>query len=387
MRIAQVAPLYEAVPPKLYGGTERVASYLTDELVRQGHEVTLFASGDSETEARLVKCCDEALRLNRECVDRMAHHYVMLEQVFARADQFDLIHFHIDYMHFPLSRRHSVAHVTTLHGRLDLPDLKSLYREFPEMPVVSISDAQRVPLPWLNWQGTVRHGLPKNLLKLQPRAGRYLAFLGRISPEKRLDRAIEIARRAGMELKIAAKVDAADKNYFESEIRPLLKNRWVEYIGEIGEREKGEFLGNAFALLFPIDWPEPFGLVVLEAMACGTPVIAWRHGSVPEVVQDGTTGFIVSSIEGAVYAVEKVAALDRPNCRRIFERSWTSSRMANDYVTIYRQLAEEQVARAASMKLNLRPDAKASWWNSATLPEVPWPQPIQSLSQETTGPA
>src|SRR4051812_41874306 len=243
MRIAQVAPLYEAVPPKLYGGTERVVSYLTEELVRLGHDVTLFASGDSVTNARLVGCCKEALRLDEKCVDQLAHHIVMLEKVFASAAEFDVIHFHIDYMHFPLSRRRAGAHVTTLHGRIDIPDLVPLYREFREMPVISISDSQRKPLPWLNWQGTVRHGLPKNLFQLRSKPGKYLAFLGRISPEKGADRAIEIAERAGMPLKVAAKVDAADKEYFEERIRPLLKTRSVEFIGEIGEKEKAVFLG------------------------------------------------------------------------------------------------------------------------------------------------
>jgi len=341
MRIAQVAPLYEAVPPKLYGGTERVVSYLTEDLVRAGHDVTLFASGDSVTSARLVGCCKEALRLNEKCVDQLAHHIVMLEKVFVSATEFDVIHFHIDYMHFPLSRRRAGAHVTTLHGRIDIPDLVPLYREFREMPVISISDAQRKPLPWLNWQGTVRHGLPKNLFQLQSKPGKYLAFLGRISPEKGADRAIEIAERAGMPLKLAAKIASADKEYFEQRIRPLLKSPLVEFIGEIGEKEKGEFLGEASALLFPIDWPEPFGLVVIEAMACGTPVIAWPCGSVPEIMQDGVTGHVVSTIDEAVEAVSKIEKFDRSRCRAAFDAHWTSARMAADYIKIYSRLVEE----------------------------------------------
>lgn len=338
MRIAQVSPLFESVPPKYYGGTERVVSYLTEELVRQGHEVTLFASGDSQTKARLVAACHRSLRLDKNCVDQMAHHTLMLEQVFREAPTFDVIHFHIDYLHFPLSRRHRVPHVTTLHGRLDIPDLVPLYREFPEMPVVSISHAQREPLPWINWQGTVYHGLPENLYTFREEAGKYLAFLGRIAPEKRVDRAIEIANRIGMPLKIAAKVDKVDRDYFESVVKPLLRNPLVEYVGEIGEGEKDDFLSNAYALLFPIDWPEPFGLVMIEAMACGTPVIAYRRGSVTEVMEEGVTGFIVQGLEDAVAAVEKVSRLSRKRCREVFERRFTVSRMAQDYLDVYKRL-------------------------------------------------
>ena len=297
MRIAQVAPLYESVPPKYYGGTERVVSYLTEELVRQGHEVTLFASGDSVTKARLVSACRRSLRLDKHCVDQMAHHILLLEQVFRRADQFDVVHFHVDYLHFALSRRQPTAHVTTLHGRLDIPDLVPLYQEFSDMPVVSISDAQREPLPWVNWQATVYHGLPDDLYRFRAAPGTSLAFLGRISPEKRVDRAIEIAKRVRMPLKIAGKVDRVDEDYFESVVKPLLRDPLVEYVGEIGEGVKGEFLGNAYALLFPIDWQEPFGLVMIEAMACGTPVIAYRRGSVPEVMEEGRTGFMVKGLE------------------------------------------------------------------------------------------
>jgi glycosyltransferase involved in cell wall biosynthesis len=345
MRIAQVSPLFEAVPPRTYGGTERVVSYLTEALVRQGHEVTLFASGDSVTRARLVASCPEGLRFDDQCTDQFAHHLILLEQVFQQAADFDLIHFHIDYWHFPLSRRQSTPHVTTLHGRLDLPDLVAIYQEFPEPPVVSISNAQREPLPWLNWQGTVYHGLPPDLYTFRPEPGQYLAFLGRISPEKRVDRAIAIATRVGMPLKIAAKVDPTDQEYFEAEIAPQLLHPLVEYVGEVGEDEKDAFLGNACALLFPIDWPEPFGLVMIEAMACGTPVIAFRRGSVPEVVDDGVTGFIVDSVEEAVRAVARIPMLHRQDCRQTFETRFSASRAATDYVDIYRRLAVREGER------------------------------------------
>jgi len=349
MRIAQVAPLYESVPPKYYGGTERVVSYLTEELVRQGHEVTLFASGDSETKARLVAACRQSLRLDKRYKDHMAHHYVMLEHVFQREGEFDIIHFHVDYLHFPLSRREAITHVTTLHGRLDLPDLFPLYHEFRDMPVISISNGQREPLPWANWQATVYHGLPADIYRFRPEPGSYLAFLGRISPEKRVDRAIEIATRVGMPLKIAAKVDRVDKDYFESVIAPLLHNSLVEFVGEIGDGEKDEFLGNAYALLFPIDWPEPFGLVMIEAMACGTPVIAYRSGAVPEVMEQGHTGFIVHGLENAVGAVQHVAQLSRKRCREVFEQRFTATRMAHDYVQQFERLIarNQEVSEAA----------------------------------------
>jgi len=339
LRIAQVAPLYESVPPKYYGGTERVVSYLTEELVRQGHEVTLFASGDSVTKARLVPACERSLRLDEGCIDRLAHHMVLLEQVFEAINRFDIIHFHIDYLHFALSRRYGIPHVTTLHGRLDLPELVPLYREFREMPVISISNAQREPLPWLNWLGTVHHGVPEELYPFRDAPGKYLAFLGRISIEKRVDHAVEIAKRTGMKLKIAAKVDAPDRVYYESCVKPLLDNSVVEFIGEIGEREKQEFLGDASALIFPIDWPEPFGLVMIEALACGTPIIAYRRGSVPEVLEDGVTGFIVENVEQAVEAVGKIAGLSRKTCRRVFEERFTVTRMARDYLAVYKRVA------------------------------------------------
>lgn len=338
MRIAQVAPLHESVPPKYYGGTERVVSYLTEELHRQGHEVTLFASGDSVSSARLVAACRRSLRLDKHCMDPMAHHVLMLERVFQNADEFDVIHFHVDYLHFPLARRHRLAQVTTLHGRLDIPDLEPLYQEFSEMPVVSISDAQREPLPWVNWQATVYHGLPEDLYRFRPEPGAYFAFLGRISPEKRVNRAIEIARQVGMPLKIAAKVDRVDNEYFQAVVAPLLRDPRVEYVGEIGEGEKDEFLGNAYALLFPIDWPEPFGLVMIEAMACGTPIIAYRHGSVAEVMEEGRTGFIVTSLEGAIEAARRIPELSRRRCREVFEQRFTSRHMAAGYLRVYERL-------------------------------------------------
>jgi glycosyltransferase involved in cell wall biosynthesis len=349
MRIAEVAPLYESVPPKYYGGTERVVSYLTEELVRQGHDVTLFASGDSATEARLVAACRRSLRLDKRCQDQIAHHLVMLEHVFQRAAEFDIVHFHIDYMHFPLSRRESITPVTTLHGRLDMPDLVPLYQEFREMPVISISNGQREPLPWANWQATVYHGLPVDLYRFRPERGSYLAFLGRISPEKRLDRAIEIAKQVGMPLKIAAKVDPVDKDYFESLIAPLLRNSLLEFVGEIGDDGKDEFLGNAYALLFPIDWPEPFGLVMIEAMACGTPVIAYRGGAVPELMEEGHTGFVVEGLQDAVEAVRRVPELSRKRCREVFEKRFTATRMAHDYVRVFERLIKrnEDVSEAA----------------------------------------
>ncbi|MPZ21335.1 MAG: glycosyltransferase [Luteitalea sp.] len=338
MRIAQVSPLYESVPPRLYGGTERVVSYLTEELVRQGHEVTLFASGDSVTTARLVPVCPQALRSAQSCVDPVVHHVVMMERLFQRAAEFDIIHLHADYLHFSLARRSAVPSVTTLHGRLDLPDLQPLFREFTDAGVISISAAQRAPLPGAHWLGTVHHGLPEDRHPFWDRPGNYLAFLGRISPEKRVDRAVEIARRAGLPLKIAAKVDKVDREYFAREIEPLFVLPHVEYLGEIGEGAKRELLGNAVALLFPIDWCEPFGLVMIEAMACGTPIIAWRNGSVPEVMVDGVTGFIVGTLDEAVCATRRVGALSRAGCRRVFEERYTAARMARDYVTIYEQV-------------------------------------------------
>jgi glycosyltransferase involved in cell wall biosynthesis len=348
MRIAQVAPLYESVPPRGYGGTERVVSYLTEALVGQGYEVTLFASGDSVTTAELIAPCQRSLRLDPACIDRLAHHILLLEQVNQAAHRFDVIHWHVDYLHFPLSRRQSTPHVTTLHGRLDIPDLVPLYREFGDMPVVSISNSQRAPLPWLNWQGTVYHGLPEDRYTFRPEPGRYLAFLGRIAPEKRVDRSIAIAQRLGMEIKIAAKVDPSDREYFEVVIAPLFRGPLVDYVGEIGEGEKDEFLGHASALLFPIDWPEPFGLVMAEAMACGTPVIAYRRGSVPEIIEDGVTGFIVDDLEGAVQAVERLPTLSRRHCRERFEERFSASRMARDYLALYQRLLDAATPAAVT---------------------------------------
>jgi glycosyltransferase involved in cell wall biosynthesis len=330
MRIAQVAPLYESVPPRLYGGTERVVSWLTEKLVSLGHDVTLFASGDSVTNARLVPACKKALRLDPECIDPLAHHTLMVERVFSQAEEFDLIHFHIDYLHFPLSRRVQVPCITTLHGRQDLPDLIPLYKEFAEVPLVSISDAQRQPLPWVNWVRTVYHGLPASSLSLNEGGEGYLAFLGRVSPEKGLDRAIEIAIRSGMKLKVAAKIDRVDRDYFAREIRPLLDHPLIEFIDEITASEKQDFLGNAAALLFPIEWPEPFGLVMIEALACGTPVIAHPFGSVPEIIPDGVGGFLVRDIDEAVEAVKRLGEIDRRECRRHFELNFTDERMARD---------------------------------------------------------
>jgi glycosyltransferase involved in cell wall biosynthesis len=363
LRIAQVAPLYERVPPHTYGGTERVVSWLTEELVRQGHEVTLFASGDSCTAARLVPGSRRSLRLDTECLDQLAHHVLMVEQVWRRAADFEVVHFHIDYLHFPATRRQRRPHLTTLHGRLDIPDLVPLYREFREMPVVSVSDAQRLPLPWLDWRATVYHGLPLDALPFSPAAAPavapgaaaaaaarqaggaerdgYLAFLGRVSPEKGLDTAIEIARRAGRRLRIGAKVDHADREYFERELAPLLCQPHVEYLGEIDDAEKVRLLAGAAGLLFPIHWPEPFGLVMIEALACGTPIVALRHGSVPEVMADRRAGFACATVDEAVAAVGRLPEVARCGCRRVFEERFTAPRMARDYLAIYQQLIAE----------------------------------------------
>ncbi len=347
LRIAQVAPLYESVPPRLYGGTERVVSYLTEELVRLGHEVTLFASGDSITAAQLESTWDTALRLDERAPAEVALHLLQLQQVFASAGRFDVIHCHTELLHLPFARNCPVPVLTTLHGRLDLAGLPEFFREYHEQPVVSISDAQRAPLPAANWSGTVHHGLPTDLLLPGAGRGGYLAFVGRISPEKRVDRAIEIARRAGMPLKIAAKIAPADREYFEARIAPLLATPAIEYLGEVSENEKEELLGEALALLFPIDWPEPFGLVLIEAMACGTPVIAWPHGSVPELVAPGVTGFIVGSIAEAVQAVDAVPALDRQRIRAVFARRFSAGRMAREYCALYARCREWRWQRTA----------------------------------------
>jgi glycosyltransferase involved in cell wall biosynthesis len=340
MRIAQVAPLTEAVPPKFYGGTERVVSWLTESLVDLGHDVTLFASGDSRTSATLEPMCPMSLRLDGTVRDPLALHMNMLEHVRRRADEFDVIHFHLDYYPFSLFSRHHVPYVTTLHGRLDLPELQPIFEAFPKVPLVSISNAQRRPLPNAGWVGTIHHGLPISLLTPHPAVTpTYLAFLGRISPEKGLDRAIRIAARCGLPLKVAAKVDAADRVYFDEEIRPMLTQGDVELVGEISDREKPAFLGGALALLTPVDWPEPFGLVMIEAMACGAPVVAFNRGSIPEIIEEGVTGFIVEDETGAVAAVARSAHLSRDAVRRRFEQRFTSQRMAEDYLTVYRRLA------------------------------------------------
>ncbi len=339
LRIAMVAPLHESVPPHLYGGTERVVSYLTEELVRLGHDVTLFATADSRTAARLRPMAPQGLRLDPHCGEPLAHHVAMVHDVMESADEFDVLHFHIDFVHFPSVRLAAADSVTTLHGRLDIPDLVPLFRRFTDIPLVSISDAQRAPLPWANWAATVHHGLPLDLLRAGRGEGGYLAFLGRISPEKRPDRAIRIAHRAGLPLRIAAKVEKTDVPYFREVVEPLLDGPGVEFVGEIGEAQKSEFLGNARALLFPIDWPEPFGLVMIEAMACGTPVVAFRCGSVAEIVEPGVNGWIVASEDEAVEALEHLDGLDRAACRRSFEARFSARRMAQDYLRVYRKVA------------------------------------------------
>ncbi len=338
MRIAQVAPLWESVPPRLYGGTERIVSYLTEALVRQGHEVTLFASGDSRTAARLESIVPRALRLEPGLHDATAAHTLAVEEVVRRRDAFDVIHCHIDHLHLPLLTRLDTPFVNTLHGRLDLPELGPLYRRFHQAPVVSISDHQRQPLSFANWVATVYNGIPEDLYDFHHRPGDYLAFLGRMSPEKGPDQAIQIARRAGLPIKLAAKVDPVDQDYFDTRVRPLLDQPGVEFVGEISDAEKSEFLGNARALLFPIAWPEPFGLVMIEAMACGTPVIAYPLGSVPEIVEDGVNGFVVEGVDQAVTAVGRLDEIDRRGCRAVFEARFSARRMAEDYLAVYRRL-------------------------------------------------
>ena len=338
MRIAQVAPLTEAVPPKLYGGTERVVHWITEELVALGHDVTLYASGDSCTSAKLEPFWPRALRLDGSVRDPNALHMAMLEQVRRRADRFDALHFHLDYYPFSLFSRQRTPFVTTLHGRLDLPEHQPTFDTFSSAPVVSISNAQRRPLPQARWIRTVYHGLPERLLMPQSVKPSYFAFLGRIAPEKRLDIAIRVAEHCGVMLKIAAKIDRADRDYYEETIRPLMSSRYVDYIGEINDHEKSAFLSGAIALLVPIDWPEPFGLVMIEAMACGTPVIAFNRGSVPELIEDGVTGFIVEDEAGAIGAVDRLAHLSRSVIRARFEQRFTARRMALDYLAVYREL-------------------------------------------------
>ena len=368
MRIAQISPLFERCPPRLYGGTERIVSYLTEELVRQGHDVTLFASGDSITSARLEPSCERALRLDPRVADPIPDHLIMLDKVRKLADQFDVLHFHVDVLHYPIVREFADRTVTTVHGRLDLPELHKVHAAFPGFPLVSISNDQRKPMPPVNWAGTVYHGLPVDLLRFNPApTGGYLAFLGRISPEKRPDRAIEIAVRAGAKLKIAAKVDKVDRAYWEEVIGPMIATSPnVEFIGEIGEGEKADFLGNADALLFPIDWPEPFGLVMIEAMACGTPVIAFRRGSAPEVIDDGVSGFLVDDVTQAVAAARQIHKLDRAKARETFERRFGIERVAREYTRIYRSLPGVQAAgRGVRQRNGSRPGLVPANENSA----------------------
>jgi glycosyltransferase involved in cell wall biosynthesis len=357
MKIAQIAPLIESVPPRFYGGTERIVSYLTEELVALGHEVTLFASGDSITAGNLVPCVPKALRLDASVIDPIPYYMLMLDRVAQHADAFDILHFHIDQFHFPLFRHIAGRTMTTLHGRQDLPDLKPLYLGFADMPLVSISHAQRRPIPNAHFAANVYHGIPIDRLTPQshPRGG-YLAFLGRIAPEKRPDRAIKIARALGIPLKIAAKVDRVDEGYFREVVAPLLEGPGVEFIGEINEQQKNDFLGEALALLFTVDWPEPFGLSMVEAMACGTPVLAFRCGSVPEVVDDGVTGFIVDTMEEALTVLPRVIALDRRAVRRRFEERFSATRMAKDYASVYRSMLKRAQATQTSDDVRLAPD-------------------------------
>ena len=339
MKIAQIAPLWESVPPKLYGGTERIVSYLTEELVRQGHDVTLFASGDSQTLARLWASSPQAFRSQSEMVNRDVPLVLMQEQVFGvEAGRFDIIHSHLDFLGFPLSRRCATPVLTTLHGRLDLPELVPMYREYADMPVVSISNAQRLPLPNANWQDTVYHGLP-DLYTFHPNPGSYLAYLGRICPEKRPDHAIEIAKRVGIPLRMAAKIDPHDREYFETKIAPLLDHPLVEYLGEVTDAEKCDLLGNAVAVLCTYDWPEPFGIVLIEALACGTPVLAYRCGSIPEIIEDGVTGFICDNLEGMVAAIDRLPLIQRQRCRDSFKTRFTVERMVQDYLALYQHMA------------------------------------------------
>jgi len=347
MKIAQVAPLLESVPPRLYGGTERVVSYLTEELVKQGHEVTLFASGDSLTTAKLHSVVSQAIRLDPNNPDPTAFHILMLEELSRCSPEFDIIHYHIDVIHFLMSRNLLTPHITTMHGRLDLPDLKTIFKSFTDIPLVSISNNQRLPLPQVNWQATVYNGIPMENYTFQKHPGKYLAFLGRISPEKGIEQAIEIAIASGMPLRIAAKIDPNDQHFYETKVKPLLTHPLIDYIGEINEQEKDAFLGNAYAVLFPIQWPEPFGLVMIESMACGTPVIAFNKGSVSEVMVHGETGFIVNTIEQAIESIEQIESICRECCRYIFETRFSSKEMANGYLKVYQQAIDNQIIQPA----------------------------------------
>ena len=350
MKIAQVAPLCESVPPKTYGGTERIVSFLTEELLNLGHDVTLFASGDSITRARLIAHAPESLRLKKDCEDMLAPHIVQLKEVVEMAGEFDLIHFHTDYLNFLFEDQLKTPHLTTLHGKLTIPELQAVYNKFSGQPVVSISNHQRLPLPQANFVATIHHGLPEDLFRQGNGDGNYLAFIGRISPEKRCDRAIEIAIATNTPIKIAAKIDKVDTDYFDTEIRHLMNHPLVTYIGEINEAEKQEFLGNAKALLFPIDWSEPFGLVMIEAMACGTPVIAWNKGSVSEIIEEEKTGFIVDNLGQAVKAIDKIPSVDRTLVRKTFEKRFVARRMAMDYVRVYQELVMKHKAEFSTGK-------------------------------------
>jgi glycosyltransferase involved in cell wall biosynthesis len=350
VKIARVSPLIERVPPTGYGGTERVVAYLSDELIKQGHEVTLFASGDSQTEGDLIAACDRPLRIDPGVIEPLAHNAFQLEQVMEHASSFDIIHFHTGYSHFPFVRRHKIPNLTTFHNRLDIADLERLFSASKDIPVVSISNSQRKPFADMNWQGTVYHGLPLELYRPGAGTGGYLAFLGRICPEKRVDRAITIAERVNMKIKVAAKIDAVDREYVEKEVGSLLEHPLVEFIGECDGLEKEKFIGDAYALLFPIDWPEPFGLVMIEAMACGTPVIAYEAGSVPEIIDSGITGFVVHSTEEAVHALSEIQYLDRKRCRETFEKRFSSARMAGDYIKIYERLVTRKKSHSRLSK-------------------------------------
>jgi glycosyltransferase involved in cell wall biosynthesis len=350
VRIAQVAPLYESVPPRAYGGTERVVSYLTEALVQMGHEVTLFASGDSVTSATLVPVVPRSLRLNPGKPDGVVWHTIMMDKVLEEAARFDIVHFHIDVLQLPLMRYCRTPSLSTAHGRLDLPDLKPLFRCFAQHPMVSISDSQRAPVPWANWRATVHHGLPLGLYAFHPQPREYFAFVGRISPEKRADRAIEIAKACGVPLRIAAKVDPADRDYFHRVIEPLLDHPLVTFHGEVGDREKDDLVGHAMALLMPIDWPEPFGLVMIEALACGTPVIAYNHGSVPEIIEHGVTGFVVGNQDEAIQAARNVRRIDRRRCRQAFEERFSSRVMARRYLDVYHELVAARSRREPMME-------------------------------------
>jgi glycosyltransferase involved in cell wall biosynthesis len=370
--------LYEAVPPKLYGGTERVVSWLSEELVRQGHHVTLFASGDSRTQAELVPICPQALRLDPQCRDPIAWHILQIQTVLDRANESDIVHFNTDYLHFPSAALLPVPHVTTLHGRLDLPELQPLYRRFRDIPVISISNAQRIPLPMARWVGTVYHGLPEDLYRMGSGSGAYLAFLGRVSPEKGVDRAIEIAKRAGISLKIAAKVDKADIEYFETEIKHLLDHPLIEFLGEINDAQKQGFLSDAMGLLFPVDWPEPFGIAMIEAMACGTPMIAFCRGSVPEVIDEGETGYVVDSVEAAVAAVQKLHRFSREHCRATFEERFSARRMARDYLALYAEFAATTTVRPAKTATQRAPAGLVATPVSARQPSSTVHAPVES---------